>query len=325
MSERPDISKKPYHGIIREERNFAAVLYHYLLIENNLKAFLACVNEEKFENANLKNAEVYFEFAYLRDWWHKLKEDDEKELAIDSLLGINGMEVRKVLEGIVSYNKCEKSVYNVFTGSEEKRIKSATGSPSRWQMSQLIAQLGKNNPRSNKSGVDIKKLFFKMCMLKWAFNAKPDLVIALRNNNSDEKITHSIVIEAKMESGCDKYPSKHKDGFTKILKGYKNEKYIALAKKGETKEGEKKRFVCQLALQRYLFDQLLVGVGETTYVQLLEKEKDSCECNNEEKANGSIVRTWEQVFKLNEMKEVDGSLNTFIGHIKGRIHQLAGH
>lgn len=317
MSERPDISKKPYHGIIREERNFAAVLYHYLLIENNLKAFLACVNEEKFENANLKNAEVYFEFAYLRDWWHKLKEDDEKELAIDSLLGINGMEVRKVLEGIVSYNKCEKSVYNVFTGSEEKRIKSATGSPSRWQMSQLVKQFDNIKSSSKESEENIKKLFFRMCMLKWAFNAKPDLVIFLKENR--KKIKHTIVIEAKMESGYDKYPSKKKNEFTEILKGYESN-YIS-----QSKKGDKKRFVDQFALQRYLFDELLEGVGKPTYVQLLKKCKKDCECKNEGKVDGSIVRTWEQVFDLPQMKEVDGSLNTFIDHIKGRIHQLAGH
>ena len=93
----------------------------------------------------------------------------------------------------------------------------------------------------NKTIIDDDE-FLKTCMFKWAFNAKPDIVI---HTSRDE----AVCIEAKLKSSEGKYPQ---SGSEKTIFKSRGLDYVR-----------------QTALQRYLM-QDLVGI-ETQFVFLVEK------------------------------------------------------
>ena len=76
--------KSSYSAINREERNLAAILYHALLLEGNLSRFLALVEcpymVDKSEMA------IFLEYAYPRDLWSQIGDNETKRGLILTLL-----------------------------------------------------------------------------------------------------------------------------------------------------------------------------------------------------------------------------------------------
>lgn len=180
-----------YVGYCREERNFAAVLYHLLLDANRLKSFLELIGQPAVEP---NEVHIYFEYAHLRDLWAEVAcreetvavKNERYRAAILSMLGTpEGPELPSIGTGCRAFNA-------FFTGpraraASDKHIQM----PSRWSDSQFNFWRDVHGP----------EFAARACSLKWAFNAKPDLVLHLGHNKA-------ICIEAKLESGVGRYQVK---------------------------------------------------------------------------------------------------------------------
>lgn len=178
-----------YVNYCREERNFAAVLYHLLLDERRLGSFLRLIDQPAPDVAKVG---VYFEYAHLRDLWARVAHQEgdaatrnqRYRKAIISMLGMSAADALPT----------DCKAFNEFFIGEGSKAASAKyiQMPSRWSDSQF----------RKWSGFDDDRAFAeKACKLKWAFNAKPDLVIDLGGDSV-------ICIEAKLESGIGGYLAK---------------------------------------------------------------------------------------------------------------------
>lgn len=179
----------PYHSLCREERNLCALLYHLLLSNpDNLRRFLMVVG---CKPQTLENAEIYVEYAHLRDIWYALGESDQplekrnqirrafivEELGLDRDLYVNRLSVQ-------DFNR----VFVARPSPSSTHIES----PSNWSIKKLNSSFPKDGTES--------ETFLEATRFKWCFNAKPDIVIFL---SPDEAVS----IEAKLESAEGKYPS----------------------------------------------------------------------------------------------------------------------
>ncbi len=176
--------EKEYFEINREERNYAAIFYHTLLINNNLTKFFEFLEYDK--SLNLEEVSIYFEYSFLRDLWAEIKEADrdktnkKKRDFILNFLDISNKEFlnsRSVFE------------FNEYFGAVPKPSHDYIQSPSNWSIKKY-----NENIKDNTDFLNITKF-------KWCFNAKPDIVL------HTSKAT-AICIEAKYESGEGLYPSK---------------------------------------------------------------------------------------------------------------------
>lgn len=210
---------KGYHEFNREERNLAAILYHVLLTDDNLSRFLntiACDYQIVPAEAG-----IYFEYAYLRDLWFTIDDETTKREIIYRFLkpqNQSELERMSILE------------FNTHFGVGPVPSKQHIQNPSNWSIDKYSENIHDHEE------------FLKTCRFKWAFNAKPDIVIHLSKD-------YAICIECKFESGEGSYP---------------------------TKPSEKAEFklrnlipVSQTALQKYIMEDLL-GI-ETSYLFLVQK------------------------------------------------------
>jgi hypothetical protein len=176
-----------YYDIIREERNLTAILYHLLLIDDNLRKFLDLIDADYLDKSHYE-MEVYYEYAFLRDLWHDIDEkekcrtqdeanDIKREYIIEFLDSKKGFG----LESILGKSATSIHEFNEYFGATPKASSKFIQSPARW-----------NIDRFNEDKKDMS-LLEEVCKLKWAFNVKPDLVIHSSNENV-------LCIEAKLES-----------------------------------------------------------------------------------------------------------------------------
>jgi len=240
-------SNEKYYNFNREERNLAAIFYHTLLMDKNLDKFLNKI--EYTERFNNNDVEIYFEYAYLRDRWSLIDKDDDvtkKKLILDILNPENKQELEK------------KSLreFNSYFGAKRAPSSDYIVSPANWSITSFY-----NNIKDNMD-------FEKACILKWCFNAKPDIVIKTSP-------TKAICIEAKLESGIGSYP---------------------------TSASEKKIYrdrgcsdMNQLELQRILMEEIL-GY-ETEFVTIVKNSPR----NKVDNSFKSI--TWDEVFADVDMSE----------------------
>ncbi|MBI5215593.1 MAG: hypothetical protein HY960_07545 [Ignavibacteriae bacterium] len=167
-----------YFKINREERNLAAIFYHTLLLDDNLKRFLDKIGCELpiIEN----EVGIYFEYAYIRDLWSNIKQGNEfkKKLILDMLRPTNREELEK--KSVIEFNS--------YFGANRTLSADHIASPGNWSIRYY-----------HKNIIDNSE-FLKVSKFKWCFNAKPDIVIHTTHN-------HAVCIEAKFESGEGKYPS----------------------------------------------------------------------------------------------------------------------
>jgi hypothetical protein len=170
--------KDGYFTINREERNLAAIFYHTLLINDNLKKFLSAIGcDHKIVE---HETAVYYEYAFIRDLWSKIQSNDiKRKFILDMLHPFNRekLERMSVLE------------FNGYFGLVGRRSSSEfILSPSNWSIKHYDTNISDNSE------------FLNACKFKWCFNAKPDIVI---NTSHDT----AVCIEAKLGSGEGKYPS----------------------------------------------------------------------------------------------------------------------
>lgn len=165
-----------YFEINREERNYAAILFAALCQPGNTERFL---NRCGFEDAIGPEYGIYFEYAYLRDFWWKIDDEETKRRIIREKLEITGID--EIMERPVE---------------EINRLFGVAGTPSTTQIQfpgkWALVKYAENFP----DPADL----LKICRFKWSFNTKPDIVIHLTRSQA-------ICIEAKYESGEGSYPA----------------------------------------------------------------------------------------------------------------------
>lgn len=175
-----------YVRYCREERNFAAVLYHLLLDEKRLGAFLELIG---LSAVQARNAAVYFEYAHLRDLW--------AEVGVRHGTAESNARYRDAIIAMLAHpdvalpTDC-KAFNEVFIGAGSKAASASfIQMPARWSDTQFQAW----HARGGESFAQ------RACTLKWAFNAKPDLVLHLADGSV-------VCIEAKLGSGIGGYKAK---------------------------------------------------------------------------------------------------------------------
>ncbi|TKJ29649.1 MAG: hypothetical protein CEE40_07880 [Chloroflexi bacterium B3_Chlor] len=129
-------------------------------------------------------------------------------------------------------------------------------------------------PRYDKT-IENNSEFLKVCMFKWAFNAKPDIVIHTSRD-------HAVCIEAKFKSPESSYPQQA------------TEKKIF--------QSRNLGYVKQTSLQEYLMEDLL-GI-ETQFVFLVQKVGQTS------KTHKSFL--WTDVFKVLDVSDVPGFMRELI-------------
>jgi len=244
-----------YSAINREERNLAAILYHVLLLKDNLSRFLALI-QCPYE-VDESEMGIFLEYAYLRDLWFQIEDNDTKRgLILELLKPVNVQELREI----------HVSGFNRHFGAVPKPSGKHIQSPGLWSL-----------PRYNRTVEDDDE-FLKVCMFKWAFNAKPDIVI---HASRDE----AVCIEAKLKSVESHYPQ------------------AAREKKIYQSRGLK--YVRQTSLQKYLMEDLL-GI-ETQFVFLVQKTGQTSDTHR--------VLLWTDVFKSLDTGGLPGFMREMINAI----------
>lgn len=265
-----------YFVINREERNYAAILYALLCKPDYLKLFLEKLDLETEIGDDFG---VYFEYAYLRDFWsyldttnanteqsthEKIREINRKKAEfIKKLLSHEAInEIFNDLDCVTEINEA--------LGVGGPLSKKYIQSPGRWSIAKL-------NVDKYFKGNENNEVFLKLCMFKWAFNIKPDIVIHMNKNTA-------ICIETKYESGESQYPTSKTE--IDIFNGRWKDKKV------EQTPFERDVFtnlayprIKQMQLQKYLMEDLL-GI-KTTFVLVGPKDL---------KSDGYKHKEWKDVF-----------------------------
>ena len=180
-----------YAAINREERNLCAVLFHLLLVNDNMRRFMELLTRPF--GATGDNVSMYSEYAYARDLWNAMGRDtnkDKQDFVLEKL----------DLKDSLRFRAMDPEEFNTAFGATPKASKTDIQNPGRWTVKTLNKTLKENDE------------FRRACVFKWAFNSKPDLVIHVSPNEA-------ICIEAKLESAEGNYPqaSDEKRIFTERL------------------------------------------------------------------------------------------------------------
>ena len=169
---------QPYWTINREERNYAALLYHVLLCNDNLERFLADIDYKGVVIPD--QVAIYVEYAFLRDMWNdEALGNEQKRQAITHLLGTR--DVRALTEA-------STLEWNTHFGATPRPSTKHIQNPGRWSLDKFDQHIANDQE------------FRETCKFKWSFNIKPDLVIQTASDQA-------VVIEAKYESGESFYPT----------------------------------------------------------------------------------------------------------------------
>ncbi len=230
-----------YSPINREERNLAAILYHVLLLSDNLGQFLDLI-ECPFEVVESEMG-IFLEYAYVRDLWSQIDDNDIKRgLILELLKPAYADALRKT--SVLKFNR--------YFGAVPRASARYIQSPGLWSV------------RSLDKTVQDDYEFLKTCMFKWAFNAKPDIVIHTSRDDA-------VCIEAKLESSEGHYPQ---SGVEKKVFRSRGLEYVR-----------------QTELQKYLMEELL-GI-RTRFVFLVQKAGQTSDTHR--------VLLWKDAFKSLEV------------------------
>jgi len=165
---------KPYFEVNREERFFCFLLAHALLSSNSLKEKFANLIKSKFNfQLNPKNFEVYVEAAALRDYWRSLGDPKIYNSVIEQ-------KRHDIIEMILNYYKLPITLIDesdfFWTAGPKRKL----WSPGHWNEAAI----------KETELEELKKE--SLIHVKWAFNAKPDIMIISGSS--------VLMIEAKVES-----------------------------------------------------------------------------------------------------------------------------
>ena len=253
-----------YAAINREERNLAAILYHALLLEDNLSRFLSLI-DCPFEVLEAEMG-IFVEYAYLRDLWFQIEDNRTKRGLILELLKPTNMDEVQAMS---------VSEFNRYFGAVPKPSSKYIQSPGRWSVPRFDATIEDDNE------------FLRVCMFKWAFNAKPDIVI---HTSRDE----AVCVEAKLESVESHYPRAARDKEIFRSRGLE--------------------YVRQTGLQKYLMEDLL-GI-RTQFVFLVQKKSQASETHQ--------VLLWEDVFKSLDVSAGPRFMQQMIQAVKSKVLEGEG-
>ncbi len=177
-------SKKSYFEVNREERHFGFLFASALIHNFNFRAAIF----EKYNsitNAKLiaasREFNVYMEVTALRDFWNDMYPKNKA----GQIIYTDQAEVakRKVLKRILDFIHVDSQIIDSFdvfwTGTSAKEGK--LWSPSQWDVKKLIEieKIIKLSPN-------------QLVQIRWAFNAKPDILI--------NSMLSAVMIEVKLES-----------------------------------------------------------------------------------------------------------------------------
>ncbi len=277
--------KSRYASFNREERNYAALLYHFLMSSDAaLQAFLGLF--EHSWSGNPDDIEIYFEYAHARDLWKYAsrtdgsKTCDSRELngrrraAIEHLLdpeeriGAKTM-INDALSKLDGEFEIER--FNALFDAKPISTKSIQ-MPGRWGKD-LLRNLGHPN----------EELRNRAWRLKWAFNAKADLVI----HTGDKAV---LCVELKYES---------KEG------AYR-------ANMGE----EEPYSTSQLKLQQFILKDLL-GLQGARFALISKNGK----IPNSMKSEDVVGKSWKEVF-ITLMREADKDSNLLCNPRSNFVKQM---
>ena len=233
-----DITKidRNYCEINREERNYAAILFTVLCKADNAIRFL---NRCGLSVDTLgPDFGIYFEYSFLRDLWFQISANETKKEIIRNLLPIKEIDI--ILDKPIA------EINRIF-GTSGKPSTEYIESPGNWAITKYAGNFDDED-------------FIKICMFKWSFNIKPDIVIHIDKNTA-------LCIEAKYESGEGQYPSSQKDQL--IFADRKLERV------GQTK------------LQKYMMEELL-GI-QTKFMFLVSKNANS---------SSHEIINWRETFEI---------------------------
>jgi hypothetical protein len=179
--------QRPYHAFNREERHLAAVLFHLLSHRRNVELLFALagiawpVDESAFG--------VYFEYSYLRDLWHVIGArgagaNDVKRRAIIAMLKAQGFDAARG----EAMAECGTKAFNTVFVGKEGASELYVQSPANWRLAEFVRTLPEDGD------------LVAACKIKWAFKAKPDIVI----HADHERV---VCLELKLESIEGTYPA----------------------------------------------------------------------------------------------------------------------
>ena len=178
---------EPYFQFDREERHLAGILFHLLNYKDNVERALQSV--EAGWKINPAEFGVYLEYSYPRDLWNKMgvkvESNNRKRDAVIGMLGSQGFDTSK----LASLKQVKD--FNAFFIEARRASRDYIQSPANSSLTQIANSLP--SPASNGDLV-------RACKIKWAFKAKPDIVI-----HADRE--HALCIELKLEAGESSYPS----------------------------------------------------------------------------------------------------------------------
>ena len=184
-------NNKEYFEVNREERHFGNLLISTIIYDNNFRTFFFNLINEKLKKPEYLKGEfdIYSETAILRDYWYDLGENRKKSPELVN----RHREIIRLCFGHFNINPVLLDQYPLF-----------------WDKNQLKFP-GKWTEKHNKNLFTLKNIQKEnsiqnnyLCRIKWAFNAKPDLLIISNNK--------CVIIELKLESGI----GKNDDGYDQI-------------------------------------------------------------------------------------------------------------
>jgi hypothetical protein len=176
----------PYYKINREERHYVAIIFALLLrftpatIEGILLNLGLRVKDwSKFGRKSGEDFGIYYEYAFLRDMWHQLAGDnDGKRNFLEGILKKRCVDYSSIIDEN-SDRPFGSKIYNQKNDKSRDVI-----SPAQWSATKICNLL--------------KEEASELLKVKWAFSAKPDLVIQFDKN-------HAVCFEFKLESGQTTY------------------------------------------------------------------------------------------------------------------------
>jgi hypothetical protein len=206
-----------YESINREERNLVAILYHLLMDQRNLERMLTLVASSQAVAPEV--CAVFFEYAFVRDLWStQVRDESTARRCLDEFL-------RPPLD--VDLGSKSIAELNRFFGVSGVPSATEIQMPARWSISKFQDSISDN------------EFFSRVCKFKWAFNAKPDLVIHTTPDTA-------ICIEAKLGSREGLYPS-------------------SLAERNEFRR-RNLELVSQTELQRFILEDVLGLTAEFVFL-----------------------------------------------------------
>ncbi|HEV8325531.1 MAG TPA: hypothetical protein VG389_28240 [Myxococcota bacterium] len=169
---------KPYEAVNREERFYCALFAHALLSSAAVRrAFSDLVTRRCGLALGTSDLRVFLEAAALRDYWNDLGDPREYSDATHT----RRREVLRALLRVVGLDEDLPDEHDFFWTAGARKPGSKVWSPGRWN---LPTNGGSDLPGSTRD---------TLRQLKWAFNAKPDILLA-----SSDAV---LLVEAKVESG----------------------------------------------------------------------------------------------------------------------------